>query len=259
MILLLCCTYNRHTCLERLLRFYLDQDYSGNSLLYIYNNSPIVQHLNVSHDEIPSNKKIILDNNYLNLSTGGVYTDVGSIHRDALERASRLFSYEVVTFFEDDNFYLPNHISEGMRGMQRAYELNCCAYKPLRSYFKSGAALFMHTDVMEPSIFVDYEFLKVHGFKKTSVDFHHAWINALHNEKKYFIDADGISTLIYISHVNDGMSNLSGTGNNSSTGMLRHRNRAKDIGDRLITPISKIEAAQYYSIIDAYHLQKNVS
>lgn len=243
MILLLTCTYNRHTALERLVRFYLDQDYPSDSMLFIYNNSPVPQTLDKI--ECPVHKKISLVNNHLDLETGKEYNNVGAIHRDALHTASKEKLPYMVTFFEDDNYYLPDHISKGVGGMKRAYEQKMRAYKPKYSYFKNGDHISLAQNIMEPSIFVNYDFLLQHGFYPTSVNFHHKWIEQLKRQGEYFIDPTGKPTLIYIVHDN----NLSYTMNNGIGGMIRCRKKAKDIGDQLITPCSKEEAIRLYNLI----------
>ncbi len=231
--------------MKRLVRFYMDQDYRGRSLLFIYNNSPVKQELNVDAIKLTGNKAIILLNNSLDLRTRKTYKDVGSIHRDALEMASQSCTPEVVTFFEDDNYYLPDHLSQGMKGMFKAYSKDYLAYKPYQSFFNCDTGIALQSDTFEPSFFVDYDFIKEHGFSKTSVSFHYKWIERLLGAGKLFIDVKGKPTLIY----NWGDNNLSGQRNDGQAAILNHRAQNKDTGNGIIEPISKEEAKKIYRIV----------
>lgn len=231
--------------MKRLVRFYMDQDYRGRSLLFIYNNSPATQKLDTEAIKLTGNKAVILINNSLDLRTRKTYKCVGDIHRDALELASQNCTPEIVTFFEDDNFYLPNHISQGMKGMFKAYLKNMLGYKPHQSYFNCDTGIALQVDTFEPSFFIDYNFIKEHGFSKTSVSFHYKWIERLLDLGKLFVDTKGRPTFIY----NWGENNLSGQRKDSQAAILNHRAQNKDTGNGIITPISKEEAKRIYRIV----------
>jgi hypothetical protein len=250
-VLLLCCTYNRHACLEKVVRFYLDQDYKGESVLFIYNNSPSPLQLDYLNLNPRRNQTIILKNNHLDLYTGEKYKYVGDIHRDALHFAEEeVENIDVISFYEDDNYYLRNHLSAGVAGMTTAYAMNQAAYKPAQSYWRSELGICLKSATFEPSFFIDFRFLKRHGFKRfSSVDFHYSWITPLQELDMLFVDINGEPTLIY-NWFTEGVIHLSARYNNGTISTEEHRRDHIDIGDGIITPVSREEAVKCcYSLL----------
>src|SRR6188472_2538309 len=125
-VCLLTCTKNRNKHIKRLVRFVLDQTYTDFVHL-IYNNSPIELRLNAN---LPKDK-FILVNNHLSLITKKPYTTLGEIYNDAIKFIPE--DAHLVTFTDDDDIYLENHVEEGVKGYLRG---GVKAYKPRRSYYK---------------------------------------------------------------------------------------------------------------------------
>lgn len=228
-VLLLTATCGRHTCLERSVRFFLDQDYDGEHTLLIYNNSNISQEL--GNIDVPNNKKIILINNHIYSKTGTRYQTLGAIYDDAVKHIPE--DIELVNFADDDDIYLPNHITEGVKGYLKYGK---SAYKPFLSYFRHSKGISLVANNMEPSVFVKRTSLLEHGFKDTTTDQHLQWYGHLCHIGDIEINKDGTPTLCY----NWGDTNIptfktSGNPGNPEN-FENYRNYSQDHGDFIITP-----------------------
>ncbi len=228
------CTKNRHTCLERSVRYFLDQDYD-NCVQLIFNNSSEILKLS---DEIPENK-VILVNNHIDYNTGKGYKTLGAIYNDAITHIPE--DVDVIGFWDDDDLFLPNHISEGVKGLQRG---QLTAYKPKFSFYKSGKIKKLVENTMEPSIFVKKSHIIEHGFGNETSAQHLKWVDPLVSSKQIYVDPDGIPTLIYMWGENIPVFKTSGDPNNPNN-FQNYHNFAKDVGDGVITPISKNSAQRF--------------
>jgi hypothetical protein len=243
---LIACTYKRHSCSERMLRWYLDQTYTERSTLLIYNNSEIKESIPEQVlASLPENKKIILINNNIDRETGRIYTNTGAIFRDAL---SFLPECDVVTHFDVDDIFLPTHISEGVKGMIKAMALGKKAYKPYFSWYLDSLGVTQVHNTLEPSFFILYSYLKEKGYKLTSVDYNQGWEDPLRDNDDVLIDRKGVPTFIYDWSGKTGVHKLSG-GNNDQKNFDNHRVYSGDVGDGVIFPISEEAAQKYYSLI----------
>lgn len=246
MITACCCTFNRHALLERVVRFYLDQEYSGESTLLIYNNSPAK--LEMFLQDVPENKHIILINNHLDLQTGQLYTNVGDIFRDALTFVPK--ETDILTFYDDDDVYLPNHLEEGAKGMKRAIEEGKLAYKPYFSYFFYYGKIQLANNNMEPSIFVDYDYVRKTGFNTTPVSYHQKWLIPLQEQGKILEDKKGVPTLIYDWGSGMGAFKMSG-GGDTDVNFHNHKRSSVDVGDGLISPWTKDKIDKFWGTINS--------
>ena len=244
-VCLLTCTYNRAKCLERTIRFYIDQDYKGESVHVIYNNAPFPLKLNIP--ALPSNKKIILINAPFN-NEGQNYSSVGEIFNCALEWVNENIYPEIITMFDDDDLFLPSHIKEGVKGMEKAYKQEMLAYKPFYSYFRTKENIKKVHNTMEPSIFVDFTYLHQAGFRNSVVDYNQGWIDPLKATNQLFIDKNGKETLIYDWGEEISVFKISGAGNNK-TNFINHHKNSMDV-KQTITPITEEKAQEYYKLVD---------
>lgn len=234
-------TYNRHFHLERVVRFFIDQDYPGEHLLLIYNNHPLTQEL--APITLPRNKRIILVNNSADYRTFDRYTNLGAIYRDALTHVP--MSTDIICFWDDDDQYLPYHISEGVKGYQRAKEQGKIAYKPEKSFYRDTEnKLHLAGNTLEPSIFIEASHVFSYGFKDSTVDQHFGWYSPLIEDNLLFIDPSGPSTFIY-TWCGDVFKT---SGNPHDQNFDNCRAHKGDVGDRMITPISPEEAEEFYKI-----------
>lgn len=223
------CTKGRHSFIERVLGMILKQDYKGKIVHLIYNNSLVSQELapNVSTE----NREIILINQYRYSKTNEFYKGMSEISEDALSYIPA--EVEVVTFMDDDDIYLDNHISEGVKGYLDALNLNKLAYKPFYSLMDSTEGRTKINNVCEPSIFVFKDFLVQAGFDPHSSAYHHQWIRALTEGDLLHEAVDGIPTFVY-QWMGD-VYHMSGNGDNPDN-LDNFRKTHQDEGDLIITP-----------------------
>lgn len=245
MITLVCCFFGRHDKVERVIRCYLNQDYTQDSTLLLYNNSSVPQVL----DDIPTapNQHIILINNHLDLQTGKEYTSVGDIFRDAITFVPDKTTY--INFFDSDDIFLPNHISEGLNGVFLGQFSNFRAYKPYRSYYLDGNnKLTLEHNNMEPSVFVDLQYVREKGFFPLSASYHQAWLTPLQRDKQIFQPENGVPTFIYDWGKNHNTHKISGLGD-APENFAAHRRYEVDSGDGVLTPAHKEEVEFYYNLV----------
>jgi hypothetical protein len=238
----LCCTttYNRDTCLQRLLRSYLEQDYQGKSTLLVFNSGV---ETSFPEFDLPENKEIILVNRVTDEVTGKPYASVGDKYRDSL---LNLEGIDVWTSSDVDDIFLPNHISKGVEGMQKAYQIGMLAYKPKKSYYMSGGKIYRNENVYEPSIFIDFSHIKEHGFHSNSVKYHDKWLLPLVMNNKIFSDPQGESTFCY-DWGGIPVYKMSGKGEDTPQNFLNSQKKERDFGSGITNPSDK---ESYYKLID---------
>jgi hypothetical protein len=240
-------TCGRHKLMERSLRFFLDQDYEGMHTLLIFNNSHISQSL--GEIEMPENKQIILINNDLSYRTGKSYETLGDIYNDAL--LSVPSGVDVITHADDDDIFLPNHISMGVLGLATAQIQDKTAYKPAKSYYRHPGGIQLMSNTLEPSIFVDADHIKKYGYSNTTTDQHLQWVNPLVYEKKIYVEETGTPTLIYNWGDTD-IPTFKTSGNAGHPNKFNnYMNFSQDHGDRVLTPWRKEEVQKYYDLVYA--------
>lgn len=240
-------TCGRHTCLERSIRCFLDQDYEGPHTLLIYNNAK--ERLELSNIELPENKKILLINKNYSSETNEAYKNLGEIYRDILEFIPD--DIEIVYHHDDDDIFLPNHISEGIKGIKEAFSRDQIAYKPMYSYYRSPEGMHIMRNNLEPSIFLTVKHLKKFRYSDATTEQHLQWLNPLVDKDLIYVKEHGIPTLIY--NWGDGNKiptyKTSGDCKNPNNFNLC-REMSRDHGDGIITPISHKEAREYYKLVD---------
>jgi len=234
-VCLVTATKNRHSHLERLVRFTLNQT-SNEYTHLIFNNSEIPLRLNKS---LPVDK-FILVNHPISDATGSSYTTLGEIYTDAIKHIPG--DCDVINFMDDDDVFFNNHVEEGIKGLIKG---GLIAYKPEKSWYKQGklkAVLVNNT--MEPSIFVRTEHVKQYGFSLETTAQHLQWINPLVYERQIFSDKDGKPT--YICDWSQEIPTYKTSGNPSNPNNFENYSlSSKDIGDGVITPISESWAKHY--------------
>lgn len=250
-------TCGRHSCLERLVRFFLDQDFTGDHTLLIYNNSDVSQVLHLPED-LPSNKHIKLVNNHICYTTKTPYQNLGEIYTDMLKLVPD--DTDIVCFWDDDDIFLPNHLSEGVRGLFRGSALRldkaldyiqpALGYKPAKSYYRHDKGIDTVSNTLEPSIFVYTSFIKEHGFYLTTSDQHLKWVEALGN--RLYVDQKGKPTLVY----NWGDTTIptfktSGDPGNPKN-FENYRRFSQDHGDGIVVPIKPEHSQKYYEQINYF-------
>lgn len=252
-VMALMATCGRHTLCERSVRLFLDQDYKGEHGLLIYNNSPVEQRLD-AHDidqsqwiKYSGNKSFLLVNRHTDSQTGEPYTNLGAIYRDALNYLPE--DAEIVIHWDDDDLFLPNHISEGVKGVYKAKSQGKMAYKPAQSYYRHPGGIQLMSNTLEPSIFVPFSHLREHGYHESTSDQHLKWVDPLAYGGQILVDQQGAPTLIYnwgdVEIPTFKTSGNAGHPNNFGN----YRNFSHDHGDRVITPWPADKVKKYYDLV----------
>lgn len=244
-ICLITCFFGRHYCVERILKCFLNQDYEGEITLLLYNNCKISQQLD--NIKLPKNRHITLINNHLDLQTVEEYTNVGDIFRDALTFVPK--ECNVINHFDSDDIFLPNHVSEGVKGIKEAYKNNQLAYKPYFSYYLYGENQVEKShNTFEPSIFVDKQYLNQEGFNSVNCSYHQKWIDKLVENKQLYNPLEGCPTLLYCWQQGHNTHKISGLGDSNDNFRL-HREFESESGDRLLSPANQEEVQKYYNLV----------
>jgi hypothetical protein len=241
-VISLCATVGRHTLLERSLKFFIDQDFEGEHTLLIYNNSRVSQQ--IAPLDLPSNKRLILVNQHIDSQTKQPYSSLGAIYNDILTYIPDECS--LINFQDDDDIFLPNHILEGVKGYIRGQKK---AYKPFYSYYRSTEGVTRVANTMEPSIFVQAEHIRKHGFSLVTTEQHLQWLNPLIASKEIFVDENGPSTLIYDWGDNQVLTYKTSGDFHNPLNFSNCRHNSKDHGDRVITPWEDDRVKQYYNLV----------
>jgi len=249
-IALICCTYNRYTCLKRAIKCFLDQEIEDNkATLLIYNSSniPII----LGEFIIPSNKKIVIVNNTKDAKTGEDYTSVGAKYNDAINYAKTwLGDFDLFNSWDDDDLRLSYFIQDGIQGITKAHLQGKKAFKPKYSYFKYNGNIGLASNVMEPSIFVDFQHIVENGFLENSVKYHDGWLLPL-VEKNEILVENTRSSFIYDWSGEIPVYKMSGRGEDTQQNFVMHKNSSVDTGNNVpILPITDEEMQRYYKEIE---------
>lgn len=239
-------TAGRHFCIERSVGLFLNQTYD-NCIQLIYQNSDVYQELRVPFEK---QNKIILINENIDSKTGEPYKTLGAIYNDALRYIPE--DIDIITFWDDDDIFMPNHIEEGVRGYQRALNVGKISYKPSQSYFRHSGGVNLASNTLEPSIFTKASFIQEYGFSDTTSDQHLKWVNPLTYQQKIFVDPNGIPTLIYNWGDDFFTWKTSGDPNNPEN-FNNYRKNSIDHGDKIITPLSQEIIQKYYNQVYNAH------
>lgn len=231
-------TYNRDRCLQRILRSYLEQNYTGRSTLLVFNSG---RPTSFPELDLPPNKEIILINRTISNITGEEFTSIGEKYTEAV---SCIQEGDIFTSMDADDIFFRNHLSEGVKGMERAYTHNRLAYKPKKSFFKSSQGVLRNENVYEPSMFVDLNHIRATGFLNTSVSYHDGWLLPLIESNKLLVDPSGVSTFCY-DWGGIPVYKMSGRGDDSQENFDLSQAIERDYGNGLTKPIS---TEDYYNL-----------
>jgi hypothetical protein len=212
-------TKGRHSLLEQVLGCMINQDYRGPIHILLYNNSRSIQQL--GDFQLPLHISIQLINNYINPETGLPFTALGQIYRHAIQLLPE--GIDLVTFTDDDDLYLPNHISQAAERIG-----DNTAFKPYYSWFRTPKGMTKAHNVHEPSIFVRPAHVLEYGFRD-GADCHHQWIAPL----GHFDDPGATPTFIYQWMGNNHQ--FSGNPDHPQN-FINHEKALSDEGDGIIHP-----------------------
>lgn len=246
-VIALCCTHGRYKCLQRSVRCFLDQDYKDCAAMVIYNSGDSLElSFELMEELYCSKKKIIIFN-----VKSDSYNSVGEKYTHALKAALDLFpNASIIYSHDDDDIYLPNHITEGVKGMQKALLQGKYAYKPKYSYYRSDKGIIRNENTYEPSIFVETRYLQQEGYAPVSIRYHQQWLDPLVVRNAILVDPDGISTFIYNWGDPWRTYKMSGTGDDSPMNMYAHKRNSIDMGNGILIPNQ--DNSYYYNEIEHF-------
>lgn len=163
-------TYGRHYMVERSIEFWLLQDY-GNKELIIYNTAETP--LTLASELLGKGIRIV--NNGIDLVTHKPYDNVGAVRRDAVSFATG----DWYICWDDDDAYLPWHISQGMRWLSKNPHMK--AYMPAQSYYTPDGfnTIELARNSMEASCIVDMQEIRTYGFANSNGAEHLTWRRGL--------------------------------------------------------------------------------
>ena len=87
----------------------------------IYQNSEISQQLDPTLQNEFGNR-ITLINNHIDKDTNQRFTSLGAIYNNALIHIPE--DADIITFWDDDDIFLTNHLSAGVEGLNKVKQLN---------------------------------------------------------------------------------------------------------------------------------------
>jgi hypothetical protein len=150
-----CCTYGRFTLLRRSVAFWLYQDYEPKELV-IFNTAPVPLELDAA---LQRHGGIRVVNQTGHSESGAPFASLGEVRASALGHARG----DVYVCWDDDDMFLPWHLSQGMR------ELDACgrsAWMPAQSYasMDGGRTYALGRNSFEASVLVRMGALRRYGF-----------------------------------------------------------------------------------------------
>lgn len=244
-------THGRHKCAERSLGLFIRQDYAyratngASKHLLIYQNSDVPQYFDGNVTEMDIVSFITRESRVASIvNDPGPFTSLGDIYTQALKHVPE--DTDLITFWDDDDIFLPNHISEGVAGYLRAKERGKIAYKPAQSYYRDPRGISLMSNTLEPSIFVEYEHVKKYGFSDKTTEQHLQWVEPLVSNDLIFVDPSGPPTLIYNWGDNFPTYKTSGDYHNPKN-FENCRANSKDHGDGILTP--DMDLSYYYNLV----------
>lgn len=183
-------TYRRFTCVNRSIRFFLDQDADIEKELIIY-NTDIEYPMQLDNSLL--NKNITIINNNTDSLTNEPYTNIGSIRRDSLQYASGTH----YICWDDDDIFLPWHIRQCVDGFNSRPDI--WSWKPHASMFWKGSGELEYAwNSMEASILINLEKLKEVGFSNHQGGGEHLhWIDFFSKAKKFYIEKNSVPSYCF--------------------------------------------------------------
>lgn len=243
-------TCGRHLLMERSLRFFLNQRYENvdSATLLIFNNSVVPQKLTDTQefrDELGATKFVKLVNQSKDTTTGQGYKTLGGIYNDALKHVDE--DTEIIIHWDDDDIFLPDHISEGIKGFRKAKGMGKMAYKPAKSWFRHANGVDLMENVLEPSIFTDAFVIREYGYSLETTAQHLQWVNPLIRMNAILSDPEGKPTLIY--NWGDNIPTFKTSGNpNEPRNFRNYRDFSQDHGNQIFVPWDNEDVLEYYKV-----------
>jgi len=134
-------------------------------------------------DESLGDYNIKVINRECEFGTGEPYSSLGKIREDALEFATG----EIYICWDDDDMFLPWHISQGIKKLK---EHGTPAWMPAQSYFShdDGETFKYARNSMEAAVLIKIDALKKYGFSYESGLEHLPWRTTMRDNKELVIE-----------------------------------------------------------------------
>lgn len=150
-----CTTYRRHTCVERIIEQFLQQDYKNIELIIFNTDDEYLMSLDKELHTFP----ILVINQSIDSKTKKPYTNRGSILRDAIVYATG----DYFMLADDDDVYLPWHIQQAVDGIE---EVKKDAWKPQKSLYSTPKTIELCQNTLEASVIVKMNRIREIGFRE---------------------------------------------------------------------------------------------
>ena len=163
------CTYGRFNTVRQSITLWKYQDYDNKELI-IFNTAPVPIEL----DESLKDYDIKVVNQQTETSKKKKYKSLGKIREDSLELATG----DVYSCWDDDDLFLPWHLSQGIRELT---DNDLKSWMPAKSYWSpNNGETFEHArNSMEATVFVYIDVLKKYGFAYENGTEHVPWRKGL--------------------------------------------------------------------------------
>ena len=226
------CTYGRFSCVQRSLSMFLDQTYKNKELI-IFNTA--LKSLELSNELKNKNIKII--NQSISNETNKPYVNIGQIRRDSL----KYMNGDIYICWDDDDYYLPHHIEQGIKHLNKCKLL---AWKPKKSYFTydGGKTFELTSNNMEASILVKKEVFNIVNFNNGTGNEHNNWLTYLRDNNQIFENENVTPNESYVYVWGDGQHKQSGDIKNPNN-FENHKKLSVDFGNE---PLKKINVKYIY-------------
>lgn len=236
-------TYGRFECVERSIAFWLNQDYPNKELI-ILNTAEIPLTLDANLE----NKGIrIINNEYIHNSNPVIkYSSVDQVRKDILKLANG----EYYICWDDDDMYMPFHISQGMKYIIEGKKV---AWMPEKSYWSpdGGNTIELASNSMEASCIVKISELKKYGFSdNTNGAEHLAWRHGMRDDgllDEHF-SVTPLESYVYVWGEDIASHKQSGSINDPNC-FENHKLKSNDFGVRPLNLYSPIRIKLWYKKI----------
>lgn len=169
---LICTTYRREYCINRIISQYHAQTYPNKELILL--NTDIEFPYRMGYED-PS---ITIVNNAYDYLTGLPYTNRGDICRDAVWHARG----DYFMLMDDDDIYLPWYVQQGVDMIEKVGK---DAWKPQKSFFASQSDINLVMNTMEASCIVKMDRIREIGFRNDLTGYEGlSWYTKLRDEQQ---------------------------------------------------------------------------
>ncbi len=146
------CTYGRFETVRRSITFWKYQDYDNKELI-IFNTAPVPI---VLDDSLQDHDIRVINQQHVD---GNAFSSLGQVRETALQ----FVTGDIYVCWDDDDMFLPWHISQGIRELKKCGR---AAWMPAQSYFSGddGQTFQYARNSMEASVLLEMESLRQYGF-----------------------------------------------------------------------------------------------